>query len=108
MNHNKHPFDQKSFPQRAEEDWFMDHISTGELQLELLNNLTKFNINYLKQLKSVSHGMMNLSIELDQLVVPFCSPGFPLSPLQQKKCGSLTRPQTLHKLNGHTRNATIY
>lgn len=104
MNHNKHPFDQKCFPQRAEEDWFMDHISTGEL----LNNLTKFYINYLEQLKSVSHGMMHLSIELDQLVVPFCLPRFPLSPLQQKKCGSLTRPQTLHKLNGHTRNATKY
>lgn len=37
--------------------------------------------------------MLDAPLQVDQLLELFSSPG--LIPLQQKKCGNLTRPQTL-------------
>lgn len=48
---------------------------------------------YQNNKEEIEEIMLDAPLQVDQLLELFSSPG--LIPLQQKKCGNLTRPQTL-------------
>lgn len=58
-----------------------------------LSNKNRFYQNNKVEVEEI---MLDAPLQVDQLLELFSSPG--LIPLQQKKCGSLTRPQTLHRI----------
>lgn len=64
--------------------------SHGAYLTFILSNKKRYYQNNKVEIEEI---MLDAPLQVDQLLELFSSPG--LIPLQQKKCGNLTRPQTL-------------